>query len=127
LPQQSWDLLSSSGTVGNYDASAETRSPVPNTSPVQHVPTNPGTASTGALGVAQFLNTQSQDLSTYATNPLWQVVNGPFKLSQFTTGGFVNMVPNKNYSGSPKPTISAFEELPYTSDTAEFDQLRSAL
>lgn len=125
LPQQSWDLLSSSGTVGNYDASAEARSPVPNTTPVQYVPTNPGTASTGALGVAQFINTQSQDLSTYATNPLWQVVNGPFKLSQFTTGGFVKMVPNKNYSGSPKPTISAFEELPYTSDTTEFDQLRS--
>ena len=54
-------------------------------------------------------------------------MNGPFTLSQFTTGGFVNMVPNKNYSGSPKPTISAFKELPYTSDTAEFDQLRSAL
>jgi peptide/nickel transport system substrate-binding protein len=97
------------------------------TSPPTRARPAPATASTGALGVAQFLNTQSQDLSTYATNPLWQVVNGPFTLSQFTTGGFVNMVPNKNYSGSPKPTISAFKELPYTSDTAEFDQLRSAL
>jgi peptide/nickel transport system substrate-binding protein len=125
LPQQSWDLLSSGGTVGNYDASAESRSAVPNTTPVQYVPTNPGTASSGALGVAQFLNTQAQDLATYATNPLWQVVNGPFKLSQYTTGGFVKMVPNKNYSGSPKPTISAFEELPYTSDLSEFDALRT--
>jgi peptide/nickel transport system substrate-binding protein len=125
LPQQSWDRLSSGGPIGNYDASAESRSPVPNTSPVQYLPTNPGTASSGALGVAQFLNSQSQDLATYTTDPLWQVVNGPFKLSQFTTSGFVKMVPNKRYSGSPKPSISAFEELPYTSDTTEFNQLHT--
>ncbi len=125
LPQASWDKVSASGTVGNYDAVAQTRSPISGTSPTQYQPTTVGTGSTGALGVAQFLNMQSQTLSTYATNPLWQVVDGPFKLSQFTTSGFVKMVPNKSYSGSPKPTISAFEELPFTSDTAEFNQLHS--
>lgn len=125
MPQAAWDKLSSSGPVGNYDTSAEARSALLNTSPTAYVPTTPGTASTGALGVAQFLNTQSQDLSTYPTNPLWQVVDGPFKLSQYTNAGFIKMVPNKNYSGLPKPTISAFEELPFTSDTAEFNALRS--
>lgn len=125
LPQRAWDKLAADGPVGNYDASAATRTPIPNTSPVQYLAADPGTATSGALGVAQFLNSQSQDLSTYATNPLWQVVNGPFKLSQFTVGGFVKMVPNKDYSGSPKPSISAFEELPFTSDTSEFNTLRS--
>ena len=90
-----------------------------------YVPVNPGTATSGALGVAQFLNTQSQDVSTYASNPLWQVVDGPFRLSEFTPTGFVKMVPNRGYSGSPKPTISAFEEIPFTTDTAEFNALRS--
>jgi peptide/nickel transport system substrate-binding protein len=46
-------------------------------------------------------------------------------MQQFTNSGFVKMVPNKSYSGSPKPTISAFEELPFSSDTPEFNALRS--
>jgi peptide/nickel transport system substrate-binding protein len=90
-----------------------------------YIPVDPGTASSGALGVAQFLNLQSEDLSTYATNPLWKVVDGPFKLSAFTTGGYAKLVPNKRYSGPTKPTISAFEELPFTSDSAEFDAVKS--
>jgi peptide/nickel transport system substrate-binding protein len=133
MPQASWDELSASGPVGDYDATAQSRIvmsganvPVTCTAAAPcYVPANPGTGTTGALGVAQFLNSQSQDLTTYATNPLWQVVSGPFKLTEFTTSGFLKMVPNKNYSGSPQPTISAFELEPYTSDTAEFDALRS--
>ena len=125
LPQASWDELSSSGPVGNYDASAETRVALPNTSPAAYVPSDPGTGTTGALGVAQFLNSQSQSLGTYQGNPLWQVVSGPFVLKDYTTAGYVKMVPNKNYSGSPKPTISAFVEEPFTSDTAEFNALKA--
>ncbi len=125
LPQASWDKLTVSGTVGNYDAAAETRTTLPNTSPAWYVPQDPGTATAGALGVAQFLNSQSEDPSTYTTNPLWKVVDGPFLLNQFTTSGFARFVPNKSYSGSPKPSISAFELEPYTSDTAEFNALRS--
>lgn len=125
IPQAAWDKLSSAGPVGNYDASAESRVSIPGTSPLQYVPADPGTATSGALGVAQFLNLQSQSLGTYDTNPLWKVVDGPFKLAQFTTAGFVKMVPNPAYSGSPKPQISAFEELPFSSDTAEFNALRS--
>ncbi len=125
MPRSVWDKLSASGAVGDYDATAATREPLPGTSPVQYVPTDPGTATSGALGVAQFLNVQSQNLSTYATNPLWKVVDGPFKVGQFTTSGFVKLVPNREYSGTPKPRIAAFEELPFTSETSEFDALRS--
>ncbi len=125
LPQTSWDRLSASGTVGNYDASAQVRTTLPGTAPAQYVPQTPGTASSGALGVAQFLNSQSQTLSTYSTNPLWKVVDGPFQLQTFTASGYVRMVPNASYSGSPKPTISAFVEEPFTTDNSEFDALRS--
>jgi peptide/nickel transport system substrate-binding protein len=136
MPQKSWDKLSATGSVGNYDASAQSRVVLTGTSAASlptictsaapcYVPSKPGTATTGALGVAQFLNTQSQDLVTYTNNPLWKVVDGPFKLSQFTTSGFVKLVPSKEYSGSPKPTISAFEELPFTTDTAEFNALET--
>jgi peptide/nickel transport system substrate-binding protein len=62
-------------------------------------------------------------LKTYATNPLWQVVDGPFKLSSFDSTGNVTMVPNPTYSGPVKPTLAKFVELPYTSDDAEFNAL----
>lgn len=107
LPQKEWDRLSASGPVGNYDM------------------TVPGTATTGALGVAQFLNTQSQDVATYDSNPLWKVVDGPFRLAQFTTSGYVSLVPNRAYSGPDKPRVARVDELPFTSDTAEFNVLRA--
>jgi len=128
IPQNAWDKLSASGPIGNYDMSAEARILAPASAGLpanSYLPANPGTATTGALAVAQFINSQSQDLSTYATNPLWKVVAGPFKLSQFTASGYVKMVPNKAYSGYPKPTISALVEEPFTSDAAEFNALRA--
>ncbi len=125
IPESAWDRLSAASPVGDADLSAEAREALPNTSPALYVPRDPGTATTGALGVAQFLNAQAQDLATYATDPLWQVVDGAFRMSQYTTSGFVKLVPNKLYSGSPKPTISAFEELPFTTDSAEAVALRS--
>ena len=66
--------------------------------------------------VYTFLTAQSKQAATYATSPLWSVVNGPWKLSSFSTAGNVTMVPNKAYSGSPKPKLSAVKFLPYTSD-----------
>ncbi len=125
IPVSAWDRLASGGAVGNYDASAQAREAVPNTSPVSYISKTPGTATSGALGVAQFLNLQAQSLSTYASNPLWKVVDGPFRLAQFTTAGFVKLVPNKKYSGPDKPKVKAFEELPFASDTAEYNALRS--
>ncbi len=118
-----WDRLSSGGATGDYDAEAQTRTTLPQTSPAWYVPASPGTATSGALGVAEFLNLQAEHTSDYASNPLWQVVDGPFHLTQFTTSGFVKMVPNRQYSGEPKPSISAFEELPFTTDEAEYDAL----
>lgn len=85
----------------------------------------PDTTKAGAQAVYKFLSTQGAKLSTFATNPLWKVVDGPWHLSAFTNTGEATFVPNTKYSGSPKPTISKFIEVPYTSDTAEYDVLRT--
>ena len=85
----------------------------------------PDTTKAGALKVFKFLDTQSKDLGSWATSPVWAVVDGPWKLTAFTSDGEATFVPNASYSGSPKPTISKFVELPYTSDTAAFNEFRS--
>jgi peptide/nickel transport system substrate-binding protein len=83
------------------------------------------TTPAGAASIYKFLNAQSLKLSTYATNPLWQIVDGPFKLSQFNASTDANtMVPNPNFSGT-KPSISKFQEVAFTSDDAEYTALRS--
>ncbi len=65
----------------------------------------------------------NNSLSTYATNPLWQVVDGPWHLVSFNTTGYAAFAPNKSYSGPVKPTLSKFVELPFTSTGAEFNAL----
>ncbi len=77
------------------------------------------------IAVYNFLTAQSKIATTYATSPLWSVVDGPWKLSSFNTDGNVTIVPNTNYSGSPKPTLSALKFIPYTSDTAEYTALKT--
>ncbi len=103
IPQQAWDKTSASGKVGNYDMTPA-----------------------GAKAVYKYLNSASDSKSTWTSNPLWQVVDGPWKISQFTpSNGQATFVPNKAYSGPVKPTISKFEELPFTADAAEYNQITS--
>ncbi|HET9895924.1 MAG TPA: ABC transporter substrate-binding protein [Streptosporangiaceae bacterium] len=83
------------------------------------------TTLSGAEKIYKFLSAQSAKLATYATNPLWQVVDGPFKLTAFNPSTDANtMVPNPAYSGT-KPSISKFQEVAFTSDDAEYNALRS--
>jgi peptide/nickel transport system substrate-binding protein len=64
------------------------------------------------------------DLKTYGTNPLWaDGADGPWYLSAFdASSGEATFVPNTAYSGA-QPIISKFIEVPYTTDTAEFNAL----
>jgi peptide/nickel transport system substrate-binding protein len=79
-----------------------------------------------AKKIYDFLNAQSLNLATYAANPLWQVVDGPFRLHAFDASTDANtMVPNTAYTGASKPHIAQFQEVAFTSSSAEFDQLRS--
>ncbi|MGC2190742.1 MAG: ABC transporter substrate-binding protein [Candidatus Dormiibacterota bacterium] len=107
IPQKVWDKTSATSPVGNYDE------------------TVPGTATSGALAVAQYINAESQNTSTYATNPMWQVVSGPFKVAAYNISGYVKLVPNTRYSGPVKPDVKAFEEIPFTSPESEFNELKA--
>jgi peptide/nickel transport system substrate-binding protein len=102
IPQHVWDKTSASGKVGNYDQTPA-----------------------GAKAVMSFLQSQSKDLKTYATNPLWKTVDGPFKLTGYTQNGKATFTPNKSYSGPDKPRISEFVEVPFTSADAEYNALRA--
>lgn len=75
--------------------------------------------------VYNFLSAQAKDVSSYATNPVWSVVDGPWRLKSFSATGNDVFVPNPSYSGSPKPTISKFEYVPYTSTTAVYNALKA--
>ncbi|MGH7642019.1 MAG: ABC transporter substrate-binding protein [Candidatus Dormibacteria bacterium] len=103
IPQQAWDKTSATGAIGDSD-----------------------TTTSGAVAVYNYLNGQSTKISTYQTNLLWQVVDGPWRLQTFdATTQYVKLVPNKSYSGSPKPKLAGLEELPFTSGASELNALRS--
>jgi peptide/nickel transport system substrate-binding protein len=69
---------------------------------------------------------EAASLVTYASNPLWQVVDGPWRLFEFKTDGTAGFKPNRQYSGPKKPYLDEFIELPYTSDTSEYSALSSS-
>jgi peptide/nickel transport system substrate-binding protein len=102
LPQQVWDKTSAQSQVGNYDETPA-----------------------GARAVYNYLNAQSHDVSTYGSNPLWKVVDGPWMLKAYSPAtGYTALARNARYSGPTSGKVSTFEEEPYTSDAAEFDSLR---
>jgi peptide/nickel transport system substrate-binding protein len=79
-----------------------------------------------AAKVFAFLTSQAKSVSTYASNPLWQTVDGPYKLSSFndTTGAFT-MVPNTSYSGPHATPESNYEGVPFTSNAAEWNAVKT--
>ncbi len=113
-----WDITSSGAAAGSGGCSAAAF----------------GKADSKCNAVYTFLEKESgydpanphatnNSLATYATNPLWQTVDGPWKLSSFDASGNASFVPNPTYSGSPKPTLAKFVELPFTTEDAEFNAL----
>ncbi|HUJ06003.1 MAG TPA: ABC transporter substrate-binding protein [Streptosporangiaceae bacterium] len=101
LPSAAWDIDAPGGKPVNYTTLA------------------------GAEKIYKFLNAQSLKLSTYATNPLWQVVDGPFKISAFNPStDSSTWVANTAFSGT-KPSINTFQEVAFTSDDAEYTALKA--
>ncbi len=75
--------------------------------------------------VYEYLNAQATNLHSYVGSPLWSIVDGPWKLSAFSADGHLTFVPNKSYSGPMKPKLAAFQEMPFTTDAAEYKALQS--
>jgi peptide/nickel transport system substrate-binding protein len=88
-------------------------------------PSSCATTVSDCPAVFNYLNGQAKDLSTYATSPIWGVVDGPWKLSAFNADGHITFTANKSYSGRVKPKLAAFEEVPFTTDSTEYDVLQS--
>jgi peptide/nickel transport system substrate-binding protein len=88
-------------------------------------PSSCATTVKDCAAVWSYLTGQASHLASYATSPLWSIVDGPWKLSAFNADGHVTFVPNKSYSGPVKPKLAAFVELPFTTDNAEYNVLRS--
>jgi peptide/nickel transport system substrate-binding protein len=78
--------------------------------------------------VFKYMTAQAEIAKTYASNPLWQVVDGPWKLSSFSTntaGPVTSFAPNTAYSGTPKPSLTALTYYAYTDDTTEYTALKT--
>ena len=88
-------------------------------------PSHCDTTVTDCTAVYNYLNKEAGDMSTYVGSPLWSIVDGPWTLSSFNADGHITFVPNKKYSGPVKPKLAAFQEVPFTTDSAEYDVLRS--
>ena len=84
------------------------------------------TVPANATKIYNYLSKASMSLASYATNPLWQVVDGPYRLTAFgsSTGAFT-MSPNTSYGGPHAAKMSILQAVPFTSPEAEFDAVRA--
>jgi peptide/nickel transport system substrate-binding protein len=103
-----WDVTSATGTAPSATST-----------------TAPDLTAAGAKAVYTYLTTAAKSINTYATSPLWDVVDGPWKLSALTSQGRATFLPNPKYTGPDKPVISEFVEVPFTTDTAEYDSVKA--
>jgi peptide/nickel transport system substrate-binding protein len=103
IPQHTWDKTSGAAPIGNYD-----------------------TTPSGAVAVFKYITSQAQHTGTYASNPLWRVVDGPWKLTTYNSGdGYAAFTPNPDYSGPRSGNVSKFVELPFTNDSSEYFAVKS--
>ena len=103
LPAQSWDKTCA-------------------TCPVSNAATTPA----GAKQVFKFLFSQSKDVRTYSTNPLWKTVDGPWVIGTYSeVTHAASFVANPHYTGPTKPKLAGYKIYSYTTGAAELDALRS--
>jgi peptide/nickel transport system substrate-binding protein len=102
LPSTAWNVASANGPHLDF--------------------TNPA----NAKKIYDYLNKAGGSVAGFGTNPLWQVVSGPFKLKSFSaTNSSYTLIPNPNYGGSPKPVFDQLQTLTYTGFTSELNAMKS--
>ena len=77
------------------------------------------------VAVYNFLAAQAKAAASYATSPIWSVVDGPWKTSSYNTNGNITMVPNPSYSGAPKPILTSFKYVPFTDASTTYTALKT--
>ena len=88
----------------------------------------PGKCETSVAGCAavwKYLYGQSKQISSYATSPIWKVVDGPWQLSQYQSTGYSVFTRNAKYSGPVTGNVKKFIESPFTTESAELNVLRA--
>ena len=78
----------------------------------------------GCAAVYKYLLSQAKTPTSYPSNPLWQVVDGPWKLTSFGTDGSYTIVPNPTYGGD-KAKLAEVKYETFTNETSEYNVLRS--
>ncbi len=89
-------------------------------------PSNCTTKVTDCAAVYAYLDSQSKNMSHWVSSPLWGIVDGPWKLSAFNADGNSTFVPNHSYSGPSQPKLAQFQEVPFTTEAAEYNVLQAA-
>jgi len=83
------------------------------------------TNTANAKKIYDYLAAQSNARTTWVANPLWRVVDGPYRLASFNAStGADTMVANPSYAGPDSHDIKMLAEIPFTSDAAEFKALQ---
>jgi peptide/nickel transport system substrate-binding protein len=120
---ESWDVTSLSAAPGSGGCSTA------NYASIQLDPTTSAPVSASAKAcnaVFNFLTAQSsKNPSTFASSPLWSVVDGAWKIQSLTSLGKLVLNFNTKYDGpAARGHITQFTELPFTSEQAEYNVLQ---
>ncbi|MEU3188720.1 peptide ABC transporter substrate-binding protein [Streptomyces sp. NPDC006923] len=102
LPQAAWDAKTDGGKTGDWDRTTA-----------------------GAKAVFARLTRHSKSLGSYARDPLWKTINGPWKIAEWRDSGQVSLVPNPRYTGDDRPHLDKVVLKPFTTTDSEFNVLRS--
>jgi peptide/nickel transport system substrate-binding protein len=89
-------------------------------------PSNCATNVASCDAVYQYLNSQSNNIASYgnASSP-WQVVDGPWRVKSLDSQGNLTLLYNTKYSGPVPPHhITKFVEVPFTTESAEYNVLQ---
>jgi peptide/nickel transport system substrate-binding protein len=79
-----------------------------------------------AKKIFDYLHKIGGDVAGFGTNPLWKIADGPFQLASFnSTNSSYDWVANKNYGGSPKPSIDKLNVETFTGITPTLNALRT--
>jgi peptide/nickel transport system substrate-binding protein len=87
---------------------------------------NCSTIVSACTAVYKYLNSQAiMSPTTFASSPIWSVVNGPWKIQSLTSQGKLILAYNTKYGGQvPAHHVTTFIELPFTSEQAEYNVLQ---
>jgi peptide/nickel transport system substrate-binding protein len=89
-------------------------------------PTIDFTQPANALKIYNYLAGLSKPQASWSTSPVWQVVDGPYKLTSFNvTSGAYTMSPNASYGGPHVKNQLSLSIVPFTSEDAEVNAIKA--